>query len=112
MQTKVRFYVDSYYKFSKFGSRNRPVRTVHVRHTLYYFLCVYVFVNILKACKNKQDEQVFVKILSTVSFPQLYATFACFAEMANESMESIAKKHLSGNILLTCLTMSINNGFL
>ena len=66
------------------------------------------FLKSQKACKGKIDEKVFIKILTTISFPQLYATFAIFSEIAKEDIESIVRKHTSGNLLRTCLTMSKN----
>ncbi len=47
--------------------------------------------------------------MSTVSFPQLYATFAVFAEKFNERLETIVIRHTSGNLMRTCLTMSKKN---
>jgi hypothetical protein len=49
---------------------------------------------------------VFIEIITSVSFPQLYSTFACFSEIAKENIESVIKKHTYGNLQKTCLTMS------
>ena len=49
---------------------------------------------------------MFIDILTNVSFPQLYSTFACFSEIAKENIESVIKKHTNGNLQKTCLTMS------
>ena len=62
------------------------------------------FLKSQKACKGKINEKVFIKILTTISFPQLYATLAIFSEIAKEDIESIVRKHTSGNLLRTCLT--------
>ncbi len=59
-----------------------------------------------QACQEKVNEDVFINILSTVSYPQLYATFACFEELANENIESVVRKNLKGNLKKACLTMS------
>ena len=53
------------------------------------------------------DDGLFVKILSNISYPQLYATFSCFQELAKENIESVVSKHLTGNLKIACLTMSI-----
>ncbi len=61
---------------------------------------------LFNACQGKLNEKVFIEIITSVSFPQLYSTFACFSEIAKENIESVIKKHTNGNLQKTCLTMS------
>ena len=47
--------------------------------------------------------------MSTISFPQLFATFGWFQEIAKENIEQSIKKMSNQKLQMICLTISIIN---